>query len=48
MELAAAGLNQQGHTELYKKISNLCESWNEHLEPALRKTVFFGEIFKDR
>src|SRR5688572_32650970 len=26
MESAAAGLNQQGHTELHKKTSSLCES----------------------
>jgi len=32
---AAAGLNQQGHTELHKKTSSLCERRDGHLENAL-------------
>jgi len=32
-------LNQQGHTELRKKTSRLCEMWDEHLERSSRKTV---------
>jgi len=39
MEPAAAGLNQQGRTELHKNASSLCERLNGHLERALRKTV---------
>jgi len=27
----ATGLNQQGHTELHKKTTSLCESWDGHL-----------------
>jgi len=30
-------LDQQGHTELHKKSLSLCESWDGHLERALRK-----------
>jgi len=35
----AAGINQQGHSELHKITSSLCERWDRHLEHALRKTV---------
>jgi len=36
MGSAAAELDQQGHTELHKKTSSLCESWDGHLERASR------------
>jgi len=36
---AAAEINKQGHTELHKNISSLCERWDGHLERASRKTV---------
>jgi len=39
MKPAAAGLNQQGHIELQKKTSSLRETWDGHLESALRRTV---------
>jgi len=35
---AAAGVDQQGHTELHKKTSSLCLRWDGQLERALRKT----------
>jgi len=33
---AAAGLSQQGHTELHTNTLSLCERWDGHLERALR------------
>jgi len=32
MKPAATGLSQQGHTEVHKNTSSLCERWDEHLE----------------
>jgi len=42
MKPAATGLNQQGHTELHKKTSSLCERWDGHLERTLDK--LFNDI----
>jgi len=39
MKPAAAGLNQQGHTELHKKALSLCERRDGYLERTLGKTV---------
>jgi len=37
MKRAATGLNQQGHSELHKKTSSLCEDCDGRLESVLRK-----------
>ena len=34
---AATGLKEQGHTELHKNTSSLCERWDGQLEHALGK-----------
>jgi len=36
MRPAAEQLNQQGHTQLHKETSRLCESWGGHFDFALK------------